>query len=292
LLPAKPCRKYGQRYGYRVMPHIVGSKASAGLFEGVVQGYSVKLDAFEGPLDLLLHLIRKNEVDIYDIPIALITRQYLEYLKLMHELNLDLAGDFLVMASTLLQIKSRMLLPTIEPDEGEGEEQEDPRAELVRRLLEYQRYRDAGLELGARELLGREVFVRPCADGCCLEGMAVDEGPFELDLFELSEAFNSLLSRMPMARAHEVAAQDTLSIVDAINEILTKLDGQESLLFEVLFHDDMSRERMIVTFLALLELCRIKLVRILQNSRYGAIYIFPSVPTTDDSGASDALPFT
>ena len=262
------------------------------LFEGADQGYSIKLDAFEGPLDLLLHLIRKNEVDIYDIPIALITRQYLDYLKLMKELNLDLAGDFLVMASTLLQIKSRMLLPLPEPEEGEGEEQEDPRAELVRRLIEYQRYRDAGLELGARELLGREVFARPCADGCCLEGfVAPDDGPFELDLFELSEAFNQLLARIPTARAHEVAGQDTLSIVDAINEILSRLDGHESMEFESLFNDDMSRERMIVTFLALLELCKIKLLKVIQNSRYGTIYIFPSVAATDNDGVSDALPF-
>jgi segregation and condensation protein A len=266
--------------------------SSASLFEGVVQGYSVKLDAFEGPLDLLLHLIRKNEVDIYDIPIALITRQYLDYLKLMKELNLDLAGDFLVMASTLLQIKSHMLLPLPEPEEGENEEQEDPRAELVRRLIEYQRYRDAGLELGARELLGREVFIRPCADGCCLEGLAVvDDGPLELDLFELSEAFNRLLARMPTARAHEVAAQDTLSIVDAINEILTRLDSQVSLEFEALFIDDSSRERMIVTFLALLELCRVKMLKVVQNSRYGAIYIFPSVAATDDDGVADELLF-
>jgi len=262
------------------------------LFEGAVQGYSVKLDAFEGPLDLLLHLIRKNELDIYDIPIALITRQYLDYLKLMKELNLDLAGDFLVMASTLLQIKSRMLLPLPDPEEGEDEEQEDPRAELVRRLVDYQRYRDAGIELGTRELLGREVFIRPCADGCCLEGLAVaDEAPFELDLFELSEAFNRLLSRMPMARAHEVTAQDALSIVDAINGILTALQGNGSFQFEALFEADMSRERMIVTFLALLELCRIKMVKIVQNDRYGAIHIFPSVAATENDGESDELPF-
>ncbi len=265
------------------------------LFEGATQGYSIKLDAFEGPLDLLLHLIRKNELDISDIPISLITRQYLDYLKFMKELNLDLAGDFLVMASTLLQIKSRMLLPLPEPEEGEGDEVEDPRAELVRRLLEYQRYRDAGLELGARELLGREVFARPCRDGCCLEGIAAaEEGPLDLDLFELTEAFRTLLTRMPLARAHEVAAQETLSIVDAINQILTRLTDQESLEFEALFDDgDMTRERMIVTFLALLELCRIKLVRVVQNSRYGSIHLFPSVPATEEvSGVMDELPFT
>lgn len=262
------------------------------LFEETLQGYSVKLDAFEGPLDLLLHLIRKNEVDIYDIPIALITRQYLDYLKIMKDLNLDLAGDFLVMASTLLQIKSRMLLPVPEPEEGEGDESDDPRAELVRRLVEYQRYRDAGLELGTRELLGREVFARPCRDGCCLEGVAVvEDGPLELDLFELVEAFRSLLARMPLARAHEVAAQETLSVVDAINQILTRLEGQESLEFEALFQpDEMTRELMIITFLALLELCRIRLVKVLQNSRYGPIHIFPSVPAAAPDGEPDEFP--
>lgn len=256
---------------------------SKGLFEGDGQGYSVKLDVFEGPLDLLLHLIRKNELDIYDIPIALITRQYLDYLKLLQELDLDLVGDFLVMASTLLQIKSRMLLPVEEVEEGEGEEQEDPRAELVRRLIEYQRYRDAGLELGTHELLGREVFVRPAADAA-LEGLAADEGPLELDLFELVEAFRLLLARLPVARAHEVAAQETLSIVDAINEILTLLQEKESLCFDELFREELTRERLVVSFLALLELCRIRLVRIIQHSRYGAIHIFPAVTPTEKDG--------
>lgn len=264
------------------------AEADKGLFEGDDQSYSVKLDVFEGPLDLLLHLIRKNELDIYDIPIALITRQYLDYLKFLKELNLDLVGDFLVMASTLLQIKSRMLLPVEESEEGE-EEQEDPRAELVRRLIEYQRYRDAGLELGTRELLGREVFIRPVGDAE-LAGLGPDEGPLELDLFELTEAFRRLLSRLPVARAHEVAAQETLSIVDAINEILTLLQEGQSLDFEELFREDMSRERMIVSFLALLELCRVKLVKVIQNNRYGPIHVFPAVAPTDPDGAGDDEP--
>ncbi len=274
------------------MQHEADSSTTS-LFEGLAQGYSVKLDAFEGPLDLLLHLIRKNELDIYDIPISLITRQYLDYLKLLKELNLDLAGDFLVMASTLLQIKSRMLLPVPELEDAEGEQEEDPRAELVRRLIEYQRYRDAGLELATRELLGREVFARPCRDGCCLEGLLPpeDNGSVELDLFELSEAFRKLLAQMPLARSHEVTAQEALSIVDAINEILTILDGRESLEFEKLFKEDSSRERMIVTFLAVLELCRIKLVKIMQINRYGAIHIYHSVTSNEENGASDELPF-
>ncbi len=263
------------------------------LFEGAVQGYNVKLDVFEGPLDLLLHLIRKNELDIHDIPIALITRQYLDYLKIMKELNLDLAGDFLLMASTLLQIKSRLLLPLPEPEEGEGGEPEDPRAELVRRLLEYQRYRDAGLDLGACKLLGRDVFVHPCSDVCSMEGITKsDDGPLELDLYDLAEAFNRLLSCIPAARAHEVAPRDVLSIVDAISEILDRLENQEYLEFEILLLESPDQERMIAFFLAILELCRIKLIKILQNSRYGAIYIFPSTTVEADlDGDADAVTF-
>lgn len=121
------------------------------LLDGFYDVYNVHLEAFEGPLDLLLHLIRKNELDIRDIPIAVITRQYLDYIKLMKDLNLELAGDFLLMASTLLHIKSRMLLPVDEQEEGEAEEI-DPRAELVQRLLEYQQYKEAGMVIGAREI--------------------------------------------------------------------------------------------------------------------------------------------
>ncbi|MDY0301347.1 MAG: segregation/condensation protein A [Trichlorobacter sp.] len=238
-------------------------------------GYNVKLDVFEGPLDLLLHLIRKNELDIYDIPIALITRQYLDYIRFMQELNLELMGDFLVMASTLLQIKSRMLLPLPEP-EDDGEEEQDPRAELVQRLVDYQRYRDAGLELGERELLGREQFKRlVVADDT--ETTVEEEPALHLELFELVEAFRKLLARLPVARIHEVAARETLSIVDAINDILEQLHDKESITFDELFSEKMDREHLVVCFLALLELCRIKMVRVMQPNRYGTIMIINAV---------------
>src|SRR3954447_23145623 len=139
--------------------------------------YSVHLDSFEGPLDLLLHLIRKNEVNIYDIPISDITKQYLQYIRLMKELNLEVAGEFLVMASTLLQIKSKLLLPAAVDEETE-EEEEDPRAELVRRLLEYQKYREAAGTLAEREVLGREIFARGAA-ATELQEMEPDEEPLE-----------------------------------------------------------------------------------------------------------------
>lgn len=264
---------------------------SALLFESSSVAYSVKLDTFEGPLDLLLHLIRKNELDIYDIPIALITKQYLAYLSFLKELNLEVAGDFLVMASTLLQIKSRMLLPNPEPEEGEGHEEEDPRAELVRRLLDYQRYKEAGQHLAERELLGREVFARRITDPDLLLAVP-EEGPLDLDLFELAEAFRSLLTRVPTARAHEVLGFEGVSIADAINEILSLLQEREMVSFEELFSLDDSRERLIVNFLALLELCRLKMAKVLQNKDCGIIYIYPavSVETADGVNGGDTLP--
>ncbi len=248
--------------------------------------YNVRLDTFEGPLDLLLHLIRKNELDIYDIPIALITKQYLEYLSFLKELNLEVAGDFLVMASTLLQIKSRMLLPDPEPEEGEGEQEEDPRTELVRRLLDYQRYKEAGQHLGERELLGREVFARRVVVPELVP--PADDGILELDLFELAESFRALLTRVPTARVHEVIGYETITIADAINEILSLLQERGMLAFDALFDLDNSRERLIVNFLALLELCRLKMLKVLQNADCGTIYVYPAVATDGADGGNDA----
>lgn len=239
--------------------------------------YSVHLDKFDGPLDLLLHLIRKNEVDICDIPIADITRQYLDYIKMLKELNLDVAGDFLLMASTLLHIKSRMLLPVDDPEEGE-EEEGDPRAELIRRLLEYQQYKEAGMVIGARALLGREVFARACPEPA-LTSARSEEGPLEVSLFELVDAFRALLVRIPAESFHDVAPGDSLSIADCINEILSLLQERDTLQFDELVRDEMTRERIIVTFLALLELCRLKLIRIFQNEEFGAIWFVPAVAT-------------
>ena len=258
------------------------------LFGNEGSGYSVKLDSFEGPLDLLLHLIRKNEVDIYDIPIALITKQYLEYINVLKELNLDLAGEFLVMAATLLQIKSRMLLPGIaepEQDEGEGE---DPRAELVRRLLDYQRYREAGVELSARTLLGREVFVRPCSsEGSCLQVVESEDEILDLDLYHLAEAFNRLVATIPQARVHEVAARESLSIVDAISGIMSALDEGTEVAFSDLFDPSLGREGLIVTFLALLELCKLRMIKIVQSEPGREIYLMMAVAPDSASIESD-----
>lgn len=226
-------------------------------------------------MDLLLHLIKKHELDIYDIPIAVITRQYLEYIKLMKYLNLEVAGDFLVMAATLLHIKSRQLLPQDEQEEAE-ELELDPRAELVRRLLEYQQYKEAGMVIGARALLGREVFARMAPEPMLVAAQN-EEGPLEVSLFDLVDAFRVLLARIPAEHFHDVAAAETFSIADCINEILALLQERETVQFDELVNDEFTRERVIVTFLALLELCRLKLVRIFQGSEHGSIWFVPAV---------------
>jgi segregation and condensation protein A len=236
--------------------------------------YSVKLEMFEGPLDLLLYLIKKNELDIYDIPIAIITKQYLEYMKLMKELSLDIAGDFLVMASTLIQIKSSMLLPARE-DEAAEQEVEDPRAELIRRLVEYSRYKEAALLLNERSLLGRELFARtfPAPD---LHIMEPEVETPEVELFELIEAFRIILAKAPRETFHEVSAQ-SISIAERINEILSLIQVKEIIAFEELFEDSYDRDYLVTTFLALLELCKLKVIRVQQPALHGPIWIRPAV---------------
>lgn len=245
------------------------------LLDGFHEQYSVHLDTFDGPMDLLLHLIKKNELDICDISIAVITRQYLDFIKLMKELNLEVAGDFLVMAATLLQIKSRQLLP-LDDHEEDAEEENDPRTELVRRLLEYQQYKEAGMVIGARALLGREVFERTAAEPLLAAAQSV-EGPLEVSLFELVDAFRLLLQRIPAESFHDVAPDDSLSIADCINEILSLLQERDTVQFDDLTREECTRERVIVTFLALLELCRLKLIRIFQGSGHGSIWFVPAV---------------
>jgi segregation and condensation protein A len=230
--------------------------------------YTVRLEMFEGPLDLLLHLIHKNELDIANIPIALITEQYLEYLKLMRVLNLDIAGEYLLMASTLLYIKSKMLLP-ISSEEKE-EEGEDPRAELVRRLLEYQKYKEAALELEKRPMLDRDVFIR--STSVEIED-AEEEGRVEVSLFELIEAFRRILERVKAEEFHEVLL-DRLSVEEKVQEILSLLQKEKrSMAFHLLFPEQASRRVIIITFLAILELVKVKLVRIFQLAPFETIRI-------------------
>ena len=231
--------------------------------------YTFRLEGFEGPLDLLLHLIQKNELDIFNIPIALVTEQYLEYLQLIKVLNLDVAGEYLLMASTLLYIKSKMLLP--KSLEGE-EEEEDPRAELVRRLLEYQRYKEAAGELEKRPMLDRDVFIRLMAPE--LEEVPEEES-IEVNLFELLEAFRQVLERVRADTVHEVILEH-LSVEDKIQEILTLLGRENrSMAFHRLFPEQVSRRVVVITLLAILELVKMKRIRIFQLAPFETIRVSP-----------------
>ncbi len=231
--------------------------------------YTVRLEMFEGPLDLLLHLIKKNKLNVTDIPIALITEQYLEYLKLMKVLNLDVAGEYLLMAATLLHIKSKMLLPA--SPEGEGEEGEtDPRAELVRRLLEYQRYKEAAVELEKRPLLDRDVFIRMVSQG----REEPEEERVEATLFELLEAFRKVLEKAKLEAAFHEVALEPITLEERIQEILSLLQKEKrSMAFHSLFPEQASRRMIVVTFLAILELVKAKAVRIFQASPFETIRI-------------------
>jgi segregation and condensation protein A len=227
----------------------------------------VQLQIFEGPLDLLLHLIKKNEVSITDIPIATITEQYLATLELMETLNLDVAGEFLVMASTLVHIKSRMLLPAgaAEPDEEEGV---DPREELVRRLLEYQRYKDAAGQLEQREILSRDVFTRAATP-------TEEVGPRgfrELSVFELLGALKRVIDRLPKDTFHDVTLEK-ITMREKMTLLLDRLRQQGSVLFEALFAEVTSRMEVVVTFLAMLELVKVRAIRIVQEEMAGPIMI-------------------
>ena len=239
-------------------------------FESVLEDYPVRLENFEGPLDLLLHLIRKHEVDVYDIPIALITQQYLEYLDLMQELNLEVAGEFLVMAATLIHIKSRMLLPR--PDPGQEDPIEDPRDALVRRLLEHQKFKAAAELLHEKEIQRSAQWGRP--DGRVAE--VVGEAPepeIEVDLFSLMAAFRQVIERARQ-RPMVILPPEQISIEARIEQLLARLSETDACGFEELFADVQARAGMIVTFLALLEMIRLKLVRVFQQGSFGPIRVY------------------
>ena len=232
----------------------------------------VELEIFEGPLDLLLHLIKKNEVSIADIPIAPITEQYLATIELMGDLNLDVAGEFLVMAATLIHIKSRMLLP---PDESDLEEDEegDPRAELARRLLEYQRFKEAAEELARRDILRRDVFTRAPEPP-----EEVETGGFEsVSLFDLISALRTVLDRLPKDSVHEVALEK-VSVREKMSQLLDRLRQEEKVVFQSVFEGASSRMEVIVTFLAMLELVKMRAIRIWQEEVVGPIVLALAAP--------------
>lgn len=249
-------------------------------FESSPDAYQVKLDAFEGPLDLLLHLIRKHEVNIYDIPIALITEQYLGYIGLMQELNLDVAGEFLVMSSTLIHIKSKAILPRPETAAGDPEPDDDPREALVRRLLEHQKYKAAAELLHERETVRSAQWMRP--DQRVAEAAGDEYEPeLEVDLFSLLAAFRGVIERASR-RPRMVLPPEQISIEQRIEQLLQRLSETEACGFEELFADgDGSRGFMIVTFLAILEMIRLKVIRVFQSGSFGPIRVYKRARPTD-----------
>jgi segregation and condensation protein A len=246
-------------------------------FESMLEAFPVRLVNFEGPLDLLLHLIRRHELSIYDIPITLITKQYIEYIDLMQEMNLDVAGEFLVMAATLIHIKSRMLLPR--PDPAQEDPEEDPREALMRRLLEHQKFKAAAELLHERETLRSAQWTRP--DGPIAE--MVGEAPepeIEIDLFSLITAFKNVVERSK-ARPKVYLPGEQIPIEERIEQLMSRLSETEACGFEDLFEDIQTRAGLVVTFLALLEMIRLKLIRVFQTNVVGPIRIYKRARPAD-----------
>jgi segregation and condensation protein A len=229
---------------------------------------------FEGPLDLLLHLIQQHELDILDIPIGFITERFLHYLTVMRTLSIDVASEYLVMAATLAHIKSKMLLPSVPEGQDDGlpgEEEEDPRAELVRRLLEYQKYKAAAAELAERGTLGKDVFGRGA-------GEPVPEGPApfaDLGVFSLLEAFEKILKRTNVKLDHEVVF-DRISITDRMNQLSDKLQVRRAMRFDELLVDPgrpITRFDIVITFLAILEMAKLRMIRVYQSDPLAPLHV-------------------
>ena len=255
--------------------------AQAELF---AEDYKVDLEIFEGPLDLLLYLIRREELNIYDIPIGRITEQYMKYLDLMRQLNLDVAGEFIVMAATLMVIKSRMMLPVDrrQTDEGTDEEWVDPRLDLVRQLIEYKKFKDAAGRLAEYEALtqesfdyggGRPKFEKSAADAA--DALA------SIDMFDLLTAFQEVLARLNEIPQEELKGM-RWSVPDKMDMILARSRAEGQISFSTLFTARSPRGEVIVTFLALLELLRQHRVIVYQNDAFHEITVLPSKEMPDD----------
>jgi segregation and condensation protein A len=234
--------------------------------------WSLQLPQFEGPLDLLLHLCQKHELNILDIPVGFVTEKYLEYLAVMQLMELDVAADYLVMAATLAHIKSKMLLPASPNDAEEDvelEEEMDPREALIRRLLEYQKYKAAGEQLVARGVAGRDVFVR----GAPNEQALVGDAPLaEIPLFALVDAFQRVLDRTKLKLTHDIVA-DRVSITERIAEVSAMLMTRRSVTFDEMFESLATKFELVITFLALLEMTRLKMTRLRQDEALGPLHI-------------------
>jgi len=248
-------------------PALLTSAPALAESAGNIQLPPVQLDAFEGPLDVLLHMIRSQEMEIFDIPIAQLTGQYLKVLEKQSDLDLDIAGDYLVMASTLMQLKSKLLLPRPELDE-QGEEI-DPRAELVAQLLAYEQYRLLAEEIGDLPRIGRNVFTRASFP----ESDLVERAPPEADLDALLVAFRNVLKRVGGKIEHRVF-MDTMSVREQMSMVLERL-GRGGMCFEDLMLELPGRESLVTTFLAVLELWREQLLTLVQSKCYGSINLLP-----------------
>jgi len=246
-------------------------------------GIAVHLDVFEGPLDLLLHLLREDKLDIHDIPIARITEQYLAYLDAMKALNLDIAGEFLVMAATLLYIKSRSLLPRTDEEMEPEEDPEILRAELSRRLIEYQKFKEAAARLSERPILGRDVFARDFLGEEIPEEEAVIT---ELSLADLITAFKDVLDRMPKEEAHQVFTE-RLTIADAIAFLLDRIREDGAIRFDRLVEEFKTKNEILSFFLGILELIRLRTVKVYQANPMGLITIVPAVREGENGRVSE-----
>ena len=246
--------------------------------------YRVALPTFEGPLDLLLHLVQKHELSIADLPISFITEKYLEYISLMQVLQIDIASEYLVMAATLAYLKSKTLLP---PDpkqdalDAEDGEQLDPREELIRRLLEYQKYKDAGNQLANRSVTGRDVFGRPAGAA----PIAGDAPLAEIGVFKLLEAFQNVLKSAKIDVHHEITA-DKISITERIHELCDQMKARPKMEFAELFQGLVTRFDYVITFLALLEMTRLRMTRVFQSEPYSPMHI--ELTVLDDEALAEA----
>jgi len=247
--------------------------------------YLIHLDIFEGPFDLLLHLIERDELDIYDIPIARVTAEFLEYIRTMQLLNLHVASDFMVMAATLIQIKARMLLPKPVVSEEEtalNEEEDDPRQELVEKLIEYKKYKELAKDLRAREEEFARVFVRPVTE--IADRLVIDENPLKgLNVWDLLEAFKNVLDSIAPEEEPAAVPKEEISIRQRMKEIMAGLAVSGRVRFKDLFGNTSSRVALITGFIALLELMRLRKVRVSQDTTFGEIMIAAAA----EEGASE-----
>ena len=232
--------------------------------------YKVKLEIFEGPLDLLLYLIKQDEIDIYDISIERITRQYLEYLQAFKELNIELAGEFIVMAANLIYLKSRSLLPADQQPPEEDAEEDDPRWDLIRQLIEYKKFKEAAAELHLRELAQQRIFAREGASTPAIEG-PLRLG--EVGIFQLINAFQIVIKRVEERQDLQEIFGERFSVSDKIDKILQRVAAGAPVRFSDLFEAVVSRIEVVVTFLALLELIRLRQIRAIQKSIFDDIEI-------------------